>query len=74
MTGMPARTLLPPRTEPCADTACGVPADLLDEYDPAVRGWITVAVAGSREPARIYCSARCSSIGTALAQVRMTPA
>jgi hypothetical protein len=60
-----------PVVERCPERACGAPADLLDESDPHVHGWIQTLVTGSREPGRWWCSPRCAQRGIALAQLRM---
>jgi hypothetical protein len=68
--GIPRRTVVSPVAEQCATAQCGSDHDW-DEADPVLAGWVRILVAGSDEPQRWFCSARCASVGIARAQLRM---
>lgn len=53
----------------CHEDGCGLSADIVDESDPTLDGWILVRVNGSGMPARWYCCGRCAHIGIARAQL-----
>lgn len=56
----------------CPEPGCG--QETGPETDPPLRGWVRVAVSGSTEPARTYCSGSCAAVGVALAELRMCEA
>lgn len=47
--------------EACPDPGCGVEADDVDGSDPALWGWICVAVGGTEAPMRWVCSPWCAA-------------
>lgn len=70
MTGTPEP--LPPRplTGECSVSGCGVKTVDTGRPGPDM---VTVAVPGSREPARWYCPGWCATYGQALAEIRAIP-
>jgi hypothetical protein len=69
--GIPRRRTWSPLSEDCPEGACGLLAADLDESDPLLAGWALVQVLGSKEPPRLFCSARCATRGLSLAALRM---